>query len=99
MDKLRRLLIHGIAGITDNGRSFTEKKLYKHILENNSESHKNFKIKLTNWCLRIHKQEDVFEEIKNYLTNEFRDFFNYQTNDELTNFINSSEDLKSRNSS
>jgi ATP-dependent DNA helicase UvrD/PcrA len=79
-----------IAGITDNGRAFTEKKLDKYILENNPDFYKSFKIKLANWCLQIHKQEDVFEEIKNYLTNEFRDFFNYQVNNELTNFINSS---------
>ena len=39
---------------------------------------------------------DVFEEIRNYLTNEFREFFNYQVNDELTNFINSS-DLEAEN--
>ncbi len=80
-----------IAGITDNGGAFTEKKLHKHILNNNPDFYKNFKIKLANWCLQIHKQEDVFKEIKNYLTNEFREFFNYQVNDELKNFINPSD--------
>ena len=80
-----------IAGITDNGRVFTYKKLQKHISENNPDFYNNFKIRLANWCLQIHKQEDVFEEIKNYLNNEFREFFNYQVNDELTAFINSSD--------
>lgn len=80
-----------IAGITDNGRAFTYKKLQKHISENNPDFYKNFKIRLANWCLQIHKQEDVFEEIKYFLSNEFRDFFNYQVNDELTKFINSSD--------
>ncbi len=80
-----------IAGITDNGRAFTEKKLHKHILNNSPDFYKNFKIKLANWCLQIHRQEDAFEEIKNYLTNEFREFFNCQVNDELKNFIDSSD--------
>jgi len=80
-----------IAEITDNERVFTDKKLHRHILENNPDFYKYFRNRLAKWCLQIHKQEDVFEEIKNYLTNEFREFFNYQVNNELTNFINSSD--------
>ena len=78
-----------ITGITDDGRAFTEKKLHKYISEKNSDFYQDFRVMLTNWCLKIHRQEEVFEEIKNYLTNEFKEFFNYQVNDELTNFINS----------
>jgi DNA helicase II / ATP-dependent DNA helicase PcrA len=85
-----------IAEITDNERVFTDKKLHRHILENNPDFYKYFRNRLAKWCLQIHKQEDVFEEIKNYLTNEFREFFNYQVNNELTNFINSS-DLEAEN--
>ncbi len=80
-----------IAGITDDGRAFTEKKLHKYISEKNSDLYQDFRVRLANWCLKIHRQEEVFEEIINYLTNEFRGFFNYQVNDELTNFINSSD--------
>lgn len=80
-----------IIGITDNGRAFTENKLHKYISEKNLDFYQNFRVRLANWCLKIHRQEEVFEEIKNYLTNEFKDFFNYQMNDELTNFINSSD--------
>jgi DNA helicase II / ATP-dependent DNA helicase PcrA len=78
-----------IAGITDNDRAFTDKKLQKYILENDPDFYKNFRIRLANWCLQIHKQEEVFEEIKSFLTNGFRFFFNYQMNEELSNFINS----------
>jgi hypothetical protein len=53
--------------------------------------YKDFRIKLAKWCLQIHRQEEVFEEIKSFLTNEFKIFFNYQVDDELTNFINSSD--------
>ena len=81
---------------TDNGIAFTEKKLYKHILENDPNFYREFRLKLANWCLQIHKQEDIFEKIKKYLTNEFREFFNYQVNGELTNFIDSS-DLEAEN--
>lgn len=77
-----------ITDITNNGKSFTEKKLYKHILENDPNFYQDFRLKLAKWCLRIHKQEDVFEEIKNYLSNEFKRFFNYADSDELTNFVN-----------
>jgi hypothetical protein len=79
-----------IAKITDNERAFTDKKLHRYILENDPNFYKDFRVRLAKWCLQIHKQEDVFEEIKNYLTNEFRDLFNYRVNGELTNFINSS---------
>jgi DNA helicase-2/ATP-dependent DNA helicase PcrA len=80
-----------IAEITDNERTFTDKKLQRYISENNPDFYKAFRVRLAKWCLQIHKQEDVFEEIKNYLTNEFREFFNYQVNGEFTNFINSSD--------
>ena len=85
-----------ITGITDSGRPFTENKLHKHISENKPGFYKDFRVRLAKWCLQIHKQEDVFEEIKNYLTNEFREFFNYHVNDELAAFINSS-DLEAEN--
>ncbi len=80
-----------ITGITDDGRTFTEKKLHKYISEKNSDFYQDLKVRLANWCLKMHRQEEVYEEIKNYLTNEFREFFNYQVNGELTNFINSSD--------
>jgi DNA helicase-2/ATP-dependent DNA helicase PcrA len=80
-----------IAGITDNERPFTDRKLHRHILENGQDFYKDFRVRLANWCLKIHRQEEVFEEIKNYLTSEFKEFFNYQVNGELTNFINSSD--------
>ena len=80
-----------IVEITDNERAFTDKKLHKYIFEKNSDFYKDFRVRLANWCLKIHRQEEVFEEIKNYLTNEFKEFFNYQVNGELTNFINSSD--------
>lgn len=79
-----------ITGITDDGRAFTEKKLHKYISKKNSDFYKDFRVRLANWCLKIHRQAEVFEEIKNYLTNEFMEFFNYQVNDELIAFINSS---------
>ena len=79
------------AEITDNNRAFTDKKMQKHISENDPDFYKDFRVRLAKWCLQIHRQEEVFEEIKNFLTNKFRDIFNYQVNDELTNFINSSD--------
>lgn len=79
-----------ITGITDDGRAFTEKKLHKYISEKNLDFYKDFRVRLANWCLKIHREAEVFEEIKNYLTNEFKEFFNYQVNDELIAFINSS---------
>ncbi len=85
------LKILRITGITDDGRAFTEKKLHKYISEKNSDFYQDFRVRLANWCLKMHRQEEVFEEIKNYLTNEFKEFFNYQVIDELTNFINSSD--------
>ena len=80
-----------ITGITNEERAFTEKTLHQYISEKNSDFYQDFRVKLANWCLKIHKQEEVFEEIINYLTNEFKEFFNYQENDELTSFINSSD--------
>lgn len=80
-----------IAKITDDDRAFTDKKLHRYILENDPIFYKDFRTRLATWCLQIHKQKEVFEEINNFLTNEFRDFFNYQMNSELTNFINSSD--------
>ena len=80
-----------IAGVTDDGRGLTEKKMYKYISEKNSEFYQEFRVKIANWCLKIHWQEDMFEEIKNYLINTFSEFFNYQVTGEITNFINSSD--------
>lgn len=80
-----------ITKITDNDRAFTDKKLNRYILEKDPDFYRDFRIRLAKWCLQIHKQEEVFEETKNFLTNEFMDFFNYEENDELTNFINSSD--------
>ena len=80
-----------IAEITDNDRAFTNKKLHRYISENYPDFYKDFQFRLAKWCLQIHRQEEVFEEIKHFLTNEFRDLFNYQVNDELINFINSSD--------
>ena len=82
-----------IAKITDSDRAFTDKKLHRYILENDPKFYKDFRIKLATWCLQIHKQKEIFEEINNFLTNEFMFFFNCQVNenDELRNFINSSD--------
>jgi DNA helicase-2/ATP-dependent DNA helicase PcrA len=80
-----------IVKITDNERASTDKKLHRYISENNPVLYKDFRVRLAKWCLQIHKQEDVFEEIKSYLTNEFREFFNYQVNDEFATFVNSSD--------
>jgi len=70
-----------IAKITDDDRAFTDKKLHRYILENDPIFYKDFRTRLATWCLQIHKQKEVFEEINNFLTNEFRDFFNYQMRD------------------
>ena len=93
-----------IAEITDNNRAFTDKKLHRYISDNNPDFYKDFRVKLAKWCLQIHRQEEIFEEIRNFLTNEIKNFFNYQVSGELTNFINSSvletdidEDLQSNN--
>lgn len=80
-----------IAKITDNDRAFTDKKLHRYILENDPNFYKYFRTRLATWCLQIHEKKEVFEEINNFLTNKFRYFFNYQLNDELDNFINSSD--------
>ncbi|MBU4348952.1 UvrD-helicase domain-containing protein [bacterium] len=80
-----------IAKITNNDRPFTDKKLHRYILEKDPNFYKDFRTRLATWCLQIHKQKEVFEEINNFLTNEFRNFFNYQVNGELTDFINSSD--------
>ncbi len=80
-----------ISEITDNDRAFTDKKLHRYISENNPDFYKDFRVRLVKWCLQIHRKKEVFDEIKIFLTSEFRDFFNYQVNAELTNFINSSD--------
>lgn len=80
-----------IAEITENNRAFTDKKLHRYISENDPDFYKDFRVRLAKWCLQIHRQEEVFDEIKNFLTSEFRDSFNYQVNGKLTNFINSSD--------
>ena len=80
-----------IAEITDHDRTFTDKKLYRCLLENDPNFYKYFRTRLAAWCLRIHRKEEVFDEIRNFLTNEFKIFFDYQISDELTNFINSSD--------
>ena len=79
-----------IAEITDNEKAFTVKKLRRYILENNPDYYQDFRVRLANWCLKLHRQVEVYEEIKNYLSNEFKELFNYQVNNELANFINSS---------
>lgn len=80
-----------IAEITDHNRSFTDTKLHRYLLEKNPNFYKDFRARLAMWCLRIHRREEVFKEINNFLTNEFKDFFDYQLSDELVNFINSSD--------
>ena len=77
--------------ITDQNRPFTDTILNRYILEKNPNLYKDFRTRLATWCLRIHRREEVFEEINNFLTNEFKDFFDYQLSDELVNFINSSD--------
>jgi superfamily I DNA/RNA helicase len=79
-----------LANITDNGRAFTEGKLHKQISENNPNVYKDFKSRLANWCLRIHRQEDILEEVKSYITNELRQYFDFEENSDLTNFLNDS---------
>lgn len=80
-----------IVQITNNGSAFTDKTLHRYIAENDPTFYKDFRTRLAKWCLQIHRREEVFEEIKNYLTKEYKEFFNYQVNNELTNFINSSD--------
>jgi len=79
-----------IAEVKDNGVIFTEKKLYRYISENDRDFYNDFRVRLAKWCLPINGHEEVLEEMKRYLTNEFIRFFGYPINDELTNFINSS---------
>ncbi len=78
-----------IGKIADNGRIFTDKRLLKHILENEPDFYKDFRIKLANWCLQIQKKEDISEEVKNFILNDFNNLFNFQINNELVQFINS----------
>jgi DNA helicase-2/ATP-dependent DNA helicase PcrA len=85
-----------IAEITDNNMAFTDRNLHRYISDKNPDFYKDFRVRLAKWCMQIHKREEVFEEIRNFLTNEFRDFFNYQVSGELTDFINS-PDLETDN--
>jgi len=78
-----------IVGIPENGRTFTDKKLNKYILENRPNFYKDFRINLAKWCMKIHRKEEVYEEIKNFITNEFKNIFNFDVNSELLSFINS----------
>jgi len=80
-----------IAKIADNDRAFTDKRLHRYISENDPDFYKNFRVRLAQWCLQIHRKKEVSGEIKNFLKNGFRDFFNYQMNDELADFINYSD--------
>jgi hypothetical protein len=79
-----------IANITNDEIPFTEYRLNKYLSEKYLEFYKDYRVRLATWCLKIHKKIDVFEEIKNYLTKEFKEIFDHNVNEELSQFLNSS---------
>ncbi len=52
----------------------SETAFFKYI-ENNTEFSDTLKERLSEWCLAIHSEQSVLEEIRDFIRNEFKSFF------------------------
>ncbi len=65
----------------------SERALLNYISTRDQNFDRDFKVRLTRWCLAIHKRQQVLHEIVDYLKTDFSDFFSITQNDDLDQFL------------
>jgi DNA helicase-2/ATP-dependent DNA helicase PcrA len=76
-----------LAGVTDNGRALTRKKLLSRVLESNPMLHRRFMQMLANWCIQIHKKREIQREVISFVVNELGECFRFELNSDLLSFL------------
>jgi len=73
---------------------FTKASLLKSLKEFSPEEYEHLNLKLAQWCYRLNKNQDVYDEIRKYISEEFIQIFKASQNDNLIEFLESSEKSK-----
>lgn len=83
---LKCLRILGIK--RSNGIPYTEATFNDYFSKNDREFYDELRIKLTEWCLKMYKNEDIFQEVKVYITTVLCSKMSVKPNRELLSFLN-----------
>lgn len=74
---------------------FTESKLIKYISDKDKTFYDDFLLKLTIWSLKIHGKEDITQEVKQYIENDFKDFLGISDLKLSADFLNNTASIDS----
>lgn len=71
-----------------NGTPYTEATFNEYFSKNDREFYDELRFKLTEWCLKVFKGEDILQEVKVYITTVLCSKMGVRTNRELLAFLN-----------
>lgn len=71
-----------------NSRYFTEKSLIKYLNTNDSTFYDEFNLNMEKWCLEIHSKNNIFNELKDFIENDFCQFFKITDLKKIRYFLN-----------
>ena len=79
-----------------NSRYFTERSLIKYLSTTNDNIfYDYFNLKMADWCSKINNGENIFDELKDFIENDFCQFFNITDLENIVDFLNNYSDIVS----
>src|SRR3972149_10262553 len=75
-----------------NLRYFSEKSLIQYLSTKDTDFNDTLNLKMTEWCLKIHNNDDIFPEMKDFIEKDFCPFF------KITNLVGIADFLKNDSS-
>ena len=79
-----------------NSLYFTERSLIKHLsTTNDSIFYDCFNLKMSDWCSKINNGDNILDEIRDFIKNDFCQFFNITDLENIVDFLNNYSDIVS----
>lgn len=89
---LNVLRITGKKQDSDNSRNYTLSTFWKKV-NSDKEFKKQLEIKLFEWCQQIIQDNDIKNDVINFITTDLKDFFEYSITTNLKTFLNNPSKL------
>jgi superfamily I DNA/RNA helicase len=89
---LNVLRITGTKQDSDNFRNYTSSTFWKKV-NSDKEFKKQLEIKLFEWCQQIIQDNDIKDDVINYIRTDLKDFFQYGITANLNTFLNNASKL------
>lgn len=77
-----------------NSRYFSERSLIQYLSMKNSDLYNKLNLKMAEWCLKIHNDVDIFNELKEFIVNDFCPFFKITNPVAIKEFLNNDSSSK-----